>query len=72
MDGLEFLEKMASSTGSTDEDCAIMQELLHRCTFHKAVVTCGIVYLEGVGTLSCPPTSIHTVAEMLLRALKID
>jgi len=69
MDGLEFLENLASSNTSTQDDDAIMQELLHRASFHKAIVTCGIVYLEGKGTLTCPPTSIHQVAQMLLRAI---
>ena len=37
--------------------------------FPRAKVTCGIVYLEGRGTLEAPPASIHQIARMILDAI---
>ena len=64
----EWLEELASSTSSSDTDSAKMQNLLHRCGFPMAVVTCGIVYLEGKGTREAPPTSLPSIARMILKA----
>ena len=63
----EWLEEMAGSTVSVEQDSTKMQNLLHRAGFPHAVVVCGIVYLEGKGTIDAPPTSIHSVAQMLVK-----
>jgi len=64
----EWLDGLAGGTSSTDKDSRMMQSLLHRVGFPEAIVTCGIVYLAGKGTLEAPPTSIHSVVKMLLAA----
>jgi len=64
----EWLEKLSSTTQSEEQDSAMMRNLLHRCGFPLAVVVYGIVYLEGHGTMDAPPTSIHSIAKMLLKA----
>ncbi len=67
----EFLEELASKSSCSDEDNEIMQLLLRKMGFDKAVVTLGIVYLEGKGTIDAPPQSINTVAKaVLLKAEK--
>lgn len=62
----QWLETLASGGSSNDHDSHRMQNLLHRVGFPAAVVTCGIVYLEGHGTIDAPPTSIHSIAKMLV------
>ncbi len=62
----EWLTTLANSDQSDDGDTGKMQNLLRRVGFHEAVCTCGIVYLDGHGTLESPPTSIHSIAKMLL------
>ena len=62
----QWLEELASSNQSLDLDSSKMQNLLHRVGFSSAIVTCGIVYLEGKGTIEAPPTSIHTIAKWLM------
>ena len=64
----EWLVSLANTNQSTDQDSAKMQNLLHRVGFGSAVVTCGIVYLNGHGTIEAPPTSLHAIAKMLLKA----
>lgn len=59
---LAWLERLANSTSSSEEDSAIMQGLLRKMNFSKAVVTVGVVYLEGYGF----PRSIHSVAKEML------
>jgi len=61
---LAWLDRLANSTSSTEEDSAIMQGLLRKMNFSKAVVTIGVVYLEGRGR----PTSIHQMAQALLES----
>jgi len=64
----QWVESIASSNQSTDKDSRMMQNLLHRIGFPRAVVVAGIAYLEGKETLEAPPTSIHSIARMLLKA----
>jgi len=66
----EWLEGVANTDTSMEEDSVKMENLLHRLNFPAARVVVGIVYLDGKGTLEAPPTSIHSIAEMLLRADK--
>ena len=65
---LEWLEELANSTSSTEDASQMMQGLLRMMKFHKAVVVCGIVYVDGQGTMQSPPTSIHSMARMLVKA----
>ena len=64
----EWLANLATCNQSEDSDSGKMQNLLRRAGFQSAVCTCGVVYLDGKGTLEAPPTSIHAVAKLLLRA----
>ena len=66
----QWLEGLATSNTSQEIDSAKMSNLLHRVGFANAVVTCGIVYLEGKGTLEAPPMSIHSIAKMLVEKAK--
>ena len=58
----EWLRKASESNESTDVDGVMMQNLLRKVGFPQAVVTCGIVYLEGYGH----PLSIQAVASKLV------
>jgi hypothetical protein len=69
MNGIDFLEKIATANYSTEKDNQLMQVVLHKIGFNRAVVVCGIVYLEGKGTLTCPPQDIHTTAKQILRVI---
>jgi hypothetical protein len=60
----QWLQIMVEDNTCSEADEAMMTRLLHRVGFPAAVVTCGIVYLEGVGQ----PMSIHTTAATLLKA----
>lgn len=66
----QWLEGLANSNQSTERDSQIMQGLLRRAGCSSAVVTCGIVYLDGHGTIKAPPTDLHTIARMLLLKTK--
>jgi len=63
---LDWLEGLANSTSSTEEDGKYMESMLRMMRFPRAVVVCGIVYLEGHGTMDSPPTSIHSIAKTIL------
>lgn len=65
----KFLETLASKDSSTDKESEAMQELLRLTGFKKAIVTLGIVYLEGRGTIEAPPRSIHTFAKAFIEQL---
>ena len=65
----EWLKRLSTSNQSSENDSAWMQGMLRVYGFPGAVVTCGIVYFEGHGTLEFPPTDIHTVARMLIKIL---
>lgn len=64
----QWLEELANSNTSTDSDSIKMTNLLHRVGFARAVVVCGIVYLEGKGTMEAPPISLHSIAKMVIEA----
>ena len=62
----QWLEELAASNQSDDRDAIKMTNLLHRVGFSQAVCTCGIVYMEGKGTIESPPMSINSVAKILV------
>ena len=62
----QWVEEMAASNTSGERDDKIMQAILRQIDFPAAVVTCGIVYLEGQGTIEASPVDIHTIARMIL------
>ena len=66
----EWLEELAVNTESTESDSTKMQNLLHRVGFPSAKVVLGIVYLDGQGTIDAPPTSIHSIAKMMVNRAK--
>jgi len=63
----QWLESLAKTDTSVEKDSAMMQNLLRKVGFPNAVVTCGIVYAEGHGTIEFPPISIHSMAGMLVK-----
>lgn len=60
----QWLEGLAQSNTSSDEDSARMENLLHRMGFAKARVVLGVAYPDGKGA----PVSIHSMAQMCLDA----
>ena len=65
--GTDILKRLADTNTCSDPDNTFMQLVLHKLGFNNAVVTCGIVYLDGRGTLENPPADIHTYANALLK-----
>ena len=70
LDVIDFLSELSNSNSSNQEQNAIMEILLRRLDFNKAIVIYGVVYLEGRGTRSAPPTSINEIAKMVLKMVK--
>jgi len=68
----QWLEELANNNTSTERDDSKMANLLHRVGFSSAVVTCGIVYMEGRGTIDAPPMDIHSIARMLVGKAKAE
>ena len=66
----EWLEELKDADISTETDALRMQNMLRKIGFHNAICVLGIVYLEGQGTVDEPPTSIHSVAKMLIDVVK--
>ncbi len=62
----EWLEELSGGNTSTELDDTKMQNFLHHIGESKAICTCGIVYLEGRGTIEAPPTPIQSIAKMML------
>lgn len=60
----QALEQWANSNTTDDMDDRAMKQVCHRFNFPNAVVTCGIVYLEGRGTIEFPPMPIQQVAKL--------
>lgn len=60
----QWLEGLAKSNSSSDEDSARMENFLRRYGFSRARVVLGVVYPEGKGA----PISIHSMAQMCLDA----
>ena len=68
----EWVREIATINVSGELDNMKMEVLLRVMNFPKAKCICGIVYLEGKGTIEYPPMSIHTVAKMILKKLEED
>lgn len=64
----QILERVSVAQSTTDEDERTMTLILRRCGWPRALVACGIVYLEGKGTRDAPPCDIPTMARLLLAA----
>ena len=62
---LEWVEGIAESTSTTEQDGSTMQSLLRTVGFPRAKVTLGIVYLDGRGTMANPPRSLQAIAKSL-------
>lgn len=67
---IDFLSELSNSDTSNESQNAIMQRLLRQLDFNNAIVVYGVVYLEGRGTRSAPPTSINAIAKMVLKMVK--
>ena len=69
----EWLTGLARSNSSSDSDSRKLSNLLRNTLDYKnVVVVAGIVYLDGQGTIENPPQSIHAIARMICKALKIS
>lgn len=66
----QVIERLAKTNTSDRRDALIIQCVLRKAGFPNAIVVSGIVYLEGRGTLNAPPTSIHSIAKMLVATYK--
>jgi len=66
----EIVTRLATTNTSSEKDGALFQQFLRKCGFSNAVVTCGIVYMEGHGTIECPPTPINAVANIILKSVE--
>ena len=64
-----WLKKLSEAAESTRLDSVKMQWILHKAGFKEAIVTCGVVYYDGVGSMHSPPSSIHTAAKVLLEII---
>lgn len=67
---LEVIKELSEKNNSTESDGMVIQYILRKIGFSSAIVTSGIVYLEGHGTINSPPSDIHSVAKMLLKTLE--
>ena len=70
LDVIDFLSELSNSNTSNEGQNAIMQRLLRQLDFNNAIVIYGVVYLEGRGTRSAPPTSINAIAKMVLKMVE--
>jgi len=66
----DVLIRLSDTNTSNDRDSQVVQYLLSKLGFPRAVVTTGIVYLEGKSTLENPPVSIHGISKTILKGLK--
>ena len=65
----EWLQGLANTNTSNENDSTRMENLLHRIGFLSARVVVGVVYTEGKG----PPTDIHSMARMIIeQAMRIS
>ena len=64
----DWIEQLAASDTSTEDDWGLMQTYLRMSTMNmpKAVVTYGVVYPEGYGM----PLSINKMAEVIMESWK--
>lgn len=67
---LDYLEQVSKSETTTAEDDVKVQRFLRIAGYPNCVVTLGIVYLEGKGTIQSPPTSIQQVIKTVLLVVK--
>ena len=67
-----WLKGLVEAKQSDRVDAQLMQGLLVKMGYARAVVVCGIVYLEGKGTIDAPPQSIHAIAKVLYEAMRDD
>jgi hypothetical protein len=61
----EWIEQLADASTSEEIDWARMQRLLRGVGYPRAIVTMGVAYLSGHGTMQHPPRSIHAIAQWL-------
>lgn len=65
----EIVQRLSDTNTSNRADNTHMQAMLKKLGFPNAIVTSGIVYMEGRGTLESPPLSINSVACYILETL---
>ena len=62
----DWIEQLAASDTSTEDDWGLMQTYLRRSGMTKAVVTYGVVYSVGYGM----PLSINKMAVVIMESWK--
>ncbi|HDZ26383.1 hypothetical protein LCGC14_1149290 [marine sediment metagenome] len=65
---LDWLRELAGRDTSSESDEVLMVDILRKIGFPSAVVTCGIVYCDGRGTVEAPPVSVHFMAKVIVDA----
>ena len=69
----QYLTRLATTNKSSKEDGVLMQGMLRgKLGFPGAIVTSGVVYLEGQGTLEAPPTSVNAIAIIILNQIGLE
>jgi len=66
----QYLEQLSNGNTSTSEDDIKIQRLMRALGSPNCVVTCGIVYLDGHGTIENPPISIQQVVKSVLKVVE--
>ena len=64
----QIVARLSVAESTTENDERTMTLVLRRCGWPRAFVACGIVYLEGRGTMHAQPCDIPTMARLLLAA----
>ena len=67
---LEVIKELSEKNTSDENDSMVIQYILRKIGYSNAIVTCGIVYLEGHGTINSPPSDINSMAKTLLKMLE--
>jgi len=70
MNGIEVIKTLANKNTSSQIEDKMLEVTLQKIGFPKAKTICGIVYLEGKGTLTCPPISVNSMAKHLVKNLE--
>lgn len=65
----ERLEKIAAGNSSDEADDQATAYVARRLGYPRAVATCGIIYLDGQGTIENPPMPIQSFARTVIKAL---
>lgn len=69
----QYLQELNLRQSSNEKDEKVIRGILKFLGFDKVIITYGVVYLDGVGTIENPPMSIQQIAKFILNSLnKLD